>query len=108
MGSSICANCTIKSEDSDIQALPQVQQIVFEYTDYYEIPETSKSKEQPLQQQTDILKNVQSPKLRGILKHNFQQNKDLGNFSQDNKSPTITIQRKKVKFRKPSKLNYSD
>ncbi|CAD8074832.1 unnamed protein product [Paramecium sonneborni] len=109
MGSSICVNCTIKTEESELQSLPQVQQIIFEYTDYQDFTQISKPQEQ-LQQlpETDTSKNLPSPQLKGILKHYFQQKQDLGNLIQDNNLPTITIQKKKVKFRKPSKSVQKD
>ncbi|CAK77299.1 unnamed protein product (macronuclear) [Paramecium tetraurelia] len=109
MGSSLCVNCTIKTEESDMQAFPQVQQITFECAYLQEIAEISMPQEQQQQQpETDTSKNVASPQLRGILKHNFQPQQDLGNFCEDNQLPTITIQKKKVKFRKPSKFFQKD
>ncbi|CAK77736.1 unnamed protein product (macronuclear) [Paramecium tetraurelia] len=74
MDSSICVNCTIKTEESDMQPFPQVQQIKFEYTDLYVIPETSKPKYQQEQQQTETSKIISSSEQRRILKHKRQQN----------------------------------
>ncbi|CAD8158670.1 unnamed protein product [Paramecium pentaurelia] len=109
MGSSLCVNCTIKTEESDMQTFPQVQQIMFEYSYLQEIPDISIPQEQQQQSpETDTSKNLASPQLRGILKHNLQQKQDHGNFCQDNKLSIITIQKKKVKFRKPSKFFQKD
>ncbi|CAD8158597.1 unnamed protein product [Paramecium octaurelia] len=111
MGSSICVNCTTKTEESDMQPLPQAQQIMFEYTELQEIPETSKPKDQQQQQQqqTDTSEDISSSELRGILKHNLQHTRDLGNAIQDNRSSTAILkQRKKVKFRRSSKSIQSD